>query len=591
MSPFFRKEGEKRPPAPWETKLVEIEELYKTDEDAALQQLLELGLHIAIRNRLEALYGDSYAWIEQDRAHDCLNFTEMLTVYTSFVAANGCDNAVRVLGDVARNVVKKMDAEYEEEVLGHTTMWLLGVYFEVLRERLPLMRACEVSSDVGDSLDDMLRNHPELCESAVGLVTDMMHSSYWDEKKAALACVTSGYGTAESFYLISEYFKDPKDNDTFFADAAIEVVEWVLEKELRPLRRKGVNHSLGEEEKVALGTCLDSISKAMEVARERGHQRYILLGLISLKQKFPEIADLITNPALKAELKNVGRKRGIRQQEGLHTGRLNTFRYGRYDFLNKLFDGLTTIQQERLIGYLEEQENSDEVEILNDIFGSEETRSLTEVFFLTHGELRNVCKCLFKNRMVLELMALMAGRDEYSFEMGGLLSMMDFSDLPKNLQIKLNPALVESDQDLILKKSHWELCDDAETRMTDAMYNQAVMVVNDTLLMKFKGKLSAICLKTFTTKRGFTFVEKNWYSPVDMRTREKIKDAYYSGQDLAELIDYSEWVLMRAVTTVGDRSEDEFFREVKRIAGKIDSRVGGEYDPTDYRFVVSLEDP
>jgi len=48
---------------------------------------------------------------------------------------------------------------------------------------------------------------------------------------------------------------------------------------------------------------------------------------------------------------------------------------------------------------------------------------------------------------------------------------------------------------------------------------------------------------------------------------------------------------MRTITGIGDRSSEEMFREIKRIAGKIElSDIGGKYNKKDYRYMVSQED-
>ena len=587
MTTYLENENHQRSETVWEKQLGMIEVIYEDDQVKALGELLEMGVVLSNKNHLGGIYGRNQVWACQQSAYENLGFLEMLAVYISFVSVNDSQKAYREYGDVLRNFVRKLDHHVDTHhgELQDRDKWLIGIFFEQIRGRLDTLRAEEISGEVAISLENTLINHPEIRPYVAGLVAEMTRSTYLHEKEKAFDCINNGYDPIEAYLFMAEYFDKPGEQDTFFADKAIEVIEKSLARELKMIGRW---EDIEEGSKTIIAMCLGKIEESLVVATERGHQEFILSGVSSLVLRFPELQSYLS-VNLACKLVQFGNRTVQEVIEGDHVGKLDKHR--RYGFLKRLFDGLTTKEQEELLAYIVKDRCPDELDLLRNIYSSEETDKLIEANFIERGERYEIYKCIAKNRFVLELMSLMVGKDKYRFQLGVLLSMLDFNDLPVSLKKKIDPEWVESNQTLKLRKNHWSLCDSAEERMVDAMYTKAILLINGNMLLKLKGKLSALCLRTFTTRKGFTFVEGNWYSPVDEGTRDELKSAYFYGRDTTKILDSSEWVLMRTITGIGDRSSEEMFREIKRIAGKIElSDIGGKYNKKDYRYMVSQED-
>lgn len=89
----------------------------------------------------------------------------------------------------------------------------------------------------------------------------------------------------------------------------------------------------------------------------------------------------------------------------------------------------------------------------------------------------------------------------------------------------------------------WGLCVAAEERMLQAMEDQAVLLVNEVLLVKFFGKMSAVALKTTRLTNGTLLVAGCWYAPIDQRAA--IRQAFDAGN--SRLRGEGRWVLLRAL--------------------------------------------
>lgn len=89
----------------------------------------------------------------------------------------------------------------------------------------------------------------------------------------------------------------------------------------------------------------------------------------------------------------------------------------------------------------------------------------------------------------------------------------------------------------------WMLCSDSEARLTNSLRHTTVAAVGSGLLVKFEGRLTALCYETFTTESS-TFYRGNWYSPVSSHLREGLVEAHDAGIMRPEIRD-GEWLLVR----------------------------------------------
>jgi len=151
----------------------------------------------------------------------------------------------------------------------------------------------------------------------------------------------------------------------------------------------------------------------------------------------------------------------------------------------------------------------------------------------------------------------------FGLQLATLLSLNKYSELPEDIQDIIKPKFKNQETKILPKHLEWYLCDDAEARLFESMASNAVVLVNESLLVKFSGKLSALCTKTFTNNEGYTFLEGNWYSPIDIESRQVIKDAYTKG--IAKIdVDNSNWAIMRYVTNINNLSANTVLYTTKK---------------------------
>lgn len=151
---------------------------------------------------------------------------------------------------------------------------------------------------------------------------------------------------------------------------------------------------------------------------------------------------------------------------------------------------------------------------------------------------------------------------KHRFHIANTLTTVPFDHLPESAQKNINPTQTDHDFTFLQKRNSWNLCVGAEWMMEDALEDKAVVLVNKKLLVKFNGKLSGVCLETFTTQKGYTFVEGNWYSPADLDSRKQVRNAFDAGKAKLNL-GAGSWQLMRPMEFI---DEDDLIEDVKDYA-------------------------
>ncbi|OWK26903.1 MAG: hypothetical protein US76_02220 [Parcubacteria group bacterium GW2011_GWA2_38_13b] len=154
---------------------------------------------------------------------------------------------------------------------------------------------------------------------------------------------------------------------------------------------------------------------------------------------------------------------------------------------------------------------------------------------------------ILNHESIFELLSLMLEKKTlFRFQIGVLLSCFRHDELPEALLKKINPIKISENFTVEIGYMGWHLCEEAELRMRNSIKDKAVILANKGLLIKFNGRLSALCIKNFSSSGRGIFYEGNWYSPTDTVLREEIKKAFddgdYSRIDLLS----GNWALMRS---------------------------------------------
>lgn len=554
----------------WEEALVLMRETYEEDPEIGEQELVMLGEALMERRDLRVKDINDNIYHALCAVEDFPSL-EMTLSYMKIMKCEDC-NPLNFSSNMVSDLKTGLERDFGKyDDLPEMTEWVIGCFIKMINSNLEeVAHAGEISLMV-ESLSWILDRFPGLRVYANELVINLIQSTDFSQKRPGLDIIENGYSTEETICFMTEYFRDPSECNTFFAVDAVDAVAHALTKERNNHRNVGERSGLSEPTIQASKSFLKVIDDAMPLARIRkGHAKIMGRALFRLVRSNPEMADLMS-PQQKTEVRKYAAEIEKKKSGSDRYNQNNNYIGSDYSFLSYMYESLTQAQIERLERYIEDGWIDEGTRrMLKHLFGQSNSNFLSENIFLDDGEVRQVWKCISKNRVVLEMMNAMIGDSRYRFQLGVLLTMVDFSDLPERLQRRIRAETVDSEQKLKLKHEHWGLCDEAEPRMVDAMYNRGIEALADNCLcLKFKGKLSAICLKTFKTKKGFTFLEGNWYTLVDEETRDRVLKAHYRGINNSVVdLNNSEWALMRAVKGIGENTAEELMDEIRRVFGE-----------------------
>lgn len=174
---------------------------------------------------------------------------------------------------------------------------------------------------------------------------------------------------------------------------------------------------------------------------------------------------------------------------------------------------------------------------------------------------------ILNHESIFQLLSLMLEKPIlFRFQIGVLLSFFRYDELPEVLLDKMSPIKISENFTVDMGYMGWHLCEEAELRMRASIEKRAVILANKCLLIKFNGRLSALCIKNFSSSGRGIFYEGNWYSPTDIALREEIKKAFddgdYSRIDLLS----GNWAIMRGLNI---NNENNYRQYLEIINGAI----------------------
>jgi len=139
---------------------------------------------------------------------------------------------------------------------------------------------------------------------------------------------------------------------------------------------------------------------------------------------------------------------------------------------------------------------------------------------------------------------------QYGKLLPAFLSQVSIAQIPKELLAKVKGIVPHEKTThtatIILNPYKYVLCSSSEPYIEAAMqdsYKATIVLGDDQLLMKYYGRPAALCLKSFTTAEGISFIRGNWYTPIGV-ARKELKKAFDDGeQRISEIT--GKWVLIR----------------------------------------------
>lgn len=164
-------------------------------------------------------------------------------------------------------------------------------------------------------------------------------------------------------------------------------------------------------------------------------------------------------------------------------------------------------------------------------------------------------KALLNNKLFSALMRpLTRLQPQFAYELAQVFNASENQALRQEAERILNPIQTNWRINLIPSYDDWYLCEHSEEKLMDALSEQGCMACMDAaqrplMLLKLKGKPSALVLQTFKTADGILLPAGTWISPVTPTTRERIYTAFDTRyQKISAPLFYGTWAYMRSVT-------------------------------------------
>jgi hypothetical protein len=129
-------------------------------------------------------------------------------------------------------------------------------------------------------------------------------------------------------------------------------------------------------------------------------------------------------------------------------------------------------------------------------------------------------------------------------------------------------------------KHELSLCGSSELLIEYAMVHGWTILVDGHLLMKFNGKITALCVKNYTAPDGTSFKEGVWYSPRKKERRSFYKNEYAKGATALPYSDTEDWAEVRpqrdkyySIRNGGERSKEELLADVRDYASRVTGKM------------------
>lgn len=303
----------------------------------------------------------------------------------------------------------------------------------------------------------------------------------------------------------------------------------------------------------AIKQLFSNYRKNLPLFQDRNHDIFLKKGLLGLLEKYPRFYDIGLDLLLDLD--------DIRLEEAANDPIIDT-RSGEEKIIN-LFSAqgnLSNLESSNIVRKLRHDPKSYRALQL--------TRKILESDSTDNGSFNNVLKDVpleqvVDDEFVINLVNLMCREPKkFLFQIGLLLSKIPFDRIsPENRSVI---ATHLTDLEINIKAGHggWCLCSEAEPLLAKSIRLDAVLLVNDSLLMKFVGKPSALCIRSYSTRQGTTFVKGNWYAPVDYLTRVKLNQSFDNSLTRVD-IPNGEWALMRAIGPHRDKKPMEILSVIE----------------------------
>lgn len=223
---------------------------------------------------------------------------------------------------------------------------------------------------------------------------------------------------------------------------------------------------------------------------------------------------------------------------------------------------------------IEKNKNADKVATLIDLLAVEQS---VEFVFSPETDLVRLEEVLQEDDQIIEeIITLMTkANDTYRLQIGMICAAVPLDTMAPRFQEifeeKYHPLETDNEFELTPFYKRWELCNESEDEMHAAIQKNGVIAIDDHLLLKMKGRMTALCTESFTTKEGKLFIAGNWYSPTkkNATARETIKVDFFDNKGRTSGKGTS-WAIMRDSNF--EQSNDKALEELQNIVAQTPQR-------------------
>ncbi|MCK9351612.1 MAG: hypothetical protein WCT49_01240 [Candidatus Paceibacterota bacterium] len=415
-------------------------------------------------------------------------------------------------------------------------------------------------ASLSTGLCNVFREHSELTEVIPSILRECFLGKKFGPKEIEIMSFSDD---VES---VSRMMSDALSSDrswrgTFFIDDMFAALSGSIDR-AKAGREAEENSSLLEKEVSSVSDLLVTIEHLLPEILARGQGVLLKKGLTIFLSAHPEFEK--TAEKLIEETREISiSEKGDERMEIISDNEKERL-FGNLDFLGDLLLDIPEGDREKFLERLRTEMEPWHAKILKQLFRS--STAISEKL----APLRPIdVSQTVHLPIVSELIGIAVKNiEKHRFHIGMLLSMIPFSELPPETRVALRPVVSSFEQTIKPGHTGWYLCPEAEPLLVESLANDAVVLVNDSILVKMAGKLSGLCVKNYKTKDGFVFIEGGWYSPSDADSRRIVREANDRGDARVEVAGGA-WSLMRSVEDSPDKSSDLLLAVAKEYSSKL----------------------
>ncbi len=210
------------------------------------------------------------------------------------------------------------------------------------------------------------------------------------------------------------------------------------------------------------------------------------------------------------------------------------------------------------------------LQIVGQILNSYDSSGIDRVLF------RRVKEPVVRQALIRDIDRMVDDVDNNRFALGALLTTIGIDELSDKARSSLSPVTMGGDFTIEPFGDEMFLCGDGERYLVDSFKRDAIMLINDVLLMKFVERNVALSLENTVTPSGQVFIAGNFYSRSRGQNElgDYLRGLSMRGHTHTSLLQ-ARWTLLRPIDLEGWNSNGKSLLErAREIAGSLPEEFG-----------------